>query len=341
MNTTTTNQQRSHRASLLLICTDPGRAAAVGTEIASCGVAVNVIASLQDLAATDLTSLDLAISDMELPDGTGIDALAYIQAARQSLPVVLTMQKAENALIEEAIHAGALDCVVRDDGWRQRIPLLVSKWLAQRQQHTQIERMHLRLNTALTELVDEISELQSMIGKLEAIAVTDELTGLNNRRRLSHALDHQWAERSRIGESVAFLMIDVDRFKLLNDRFGHQRGDALLCLLGRVLHENCRNGDIIARYGGDEFCVLMPSVSVEDATATAQRISAAFREATLDFARDGIDLSLSIGVAHTDLSRPSHPMQLIEHADEAMYIAKRCGDAVMTRNHTGVLPAVA
>ena len=298
-----------------------------------------VVSTLAALAECDLSSIELVICAMELEDGTGIDALTYLRGAYPGLNVAITIDEPDSALVCEAISTGALDCIIRDDNWLATLPVHAAKWLAQQRHHAETLQLQRNLNHSLMELVDEVTELQSVIHKLEAVAVTDELTGLHNRRRLNLDLDQQWSSAARKSESIAFLMIDVDEFKALNDKLGHLRGDAMLCRLGEVLRNNCRKTDTIARYGGDEFCVLMPDISVAESMQTADRISKAFQNATAEFAADGAAVTLSIGIAHTDLSDPSHAMQLVAHADEAMYTAKRTGDRAMARSHIGVHPA--
>ncbi len=296
-----------------------------------------IVGSLAALMGADLAQHDLVLCSMDLGDGTGMDALSFVRAAHPQLPVVLRTESVDPGLAIEAVRGGALDCLVRDRERLDGLSLCIEKWLAQRDRSEETEQSQRKLNLSLSSLLDEISKLHGMIAQLESVATTDELTGLSNRRRLNFALDQQWQKRKGDADSIAFLMIDVDQFKRLNDEFGHQRGDALLRLLGRVLHENCRETDLIARYGGDEFCVLMPHATVENATATARRISDAFARAAAQ-AFPTIVVTLSIGVAHTSLSQPQHAMELIAHADEAMYTAKRSTDRVMARSPKGAVP---
>jgi diguanylate cyclase (GGDEF)-like protein len=292
--------------------------------------------SLRALMDENLSLHDLVICAMELSDGTGIDALGFVRGARPDLPVVLISASSDPALMVESVRCGALDCIVHDEATMDRLSVCIEKWLAQREQSAESERSQRKVNQSLTDLLDEITKLHGMIAQLESVATTDELTGLSNRRRLNFALDQHWQKRRGTSDSIAFLMIDVDQFKRLNDEYGHQRGDALLRLLGRVLHENCRETDVIARYGGDEFCVLMPHATVENAAATARRICDSFQRAASQ-AFPSTLVTLSIGIAHTSLSDPQHALELVAHADEAMYTAKRSADRVMARRRDGMM----
>jgi diguanylate cyclase (GGDEF)-like protein len=135
-------------------------------------------------------------------------------------------------------------------------------------------------------------------------------------------LENRWEEATRNGIPLAFLMIDLDGFKRFNDTFGHQKGDEILRLAARVLEANCRSIDISARFGGDEFCLLMPHADSDSAIRVAHRIAAAFDEAISAVAEEETCVSMSIGVAHWQITNPINADELVRHADEAMYLAK-------------------
>jgi diguanylate cyclase (GGDEF)-like protein len=176
-----------------------------------------------------------------------------------------------------------------------------------------------------------------VVARLERAARTDELTGLANRRWLDLMLEGAWAEAMRHGLPLALLMIDLDGFKRLNDRCGHQRGDEMLRLAGRVLRANCRDVDVTARYGGDEFCVLMPHTEPDEAAAVAERILRAFTLAVSGLPAQEQGVGMTIGLAHTHLSRAVNATALVAHADEALYAGKARGkNRVMERRRDGV-----
>ena len=175
---------------------------------------------------------------------------------------------------------------------------------------------------SLAELARKNRQLQDANRKLEAMARTDDLTGLYNRRYFGEQLDRAWAQAVRNDRPLAFMMIDLDRLKETNDRFGHQRGDEVLRRAARVIEANCRQVDVTARYGGDEFCVLMPHTDVQEAVRVAERILHEYESANGVKSKNEPRLGMSIGIAHIDLSRPANAEQLIRHADEAMYAAK-------------------
>jgi diguanylate cyclase (GGDEF)-like protein len=150
---------------------------------------------------------------------------------------------------------------------------------------------------------------------LAAMAWSDGLTGLANRRRL----DHDIATQDLVDEPVATIMIDVDHFKAVNDRFGHQEGDEILRRVAAMLSAHVRYDDVVYRYGGEEFCILLPGASRDDAVGVADRIVQAARTIELP---DETHVTISVGVAHVAESPAS---TTIEAADKALIAAKSAG----------------
>ncbi len=290
-----------------------------------------VVHSLREFHERDPASWDLVISASHLPDGSGFDILAYAQGLRPDAPVILTGTPEDSAAAVEAIRAGAADYLVLTGHETVTLPATVQKCRALQQVRNENDRLHADLSHSLSELAVANRELQLMIQRLEVAARTDDLTKLANRRWVNLMLDGRWEEANRSGLPLAFLMIDLDGFKSLNDRLGHHRGDEVLRIAARVLEANSRSIDVAGRFGGDEFCVLMPHADPDAAVRVANRIAAAFDEAVaaLDLP---MDVSMSIGVAHWQVSSPVNADALVRHADEAMYEAKtRSGRHVILR----------
>jgi diguanylate cyclase (GGDEF)-like protein len=154
----------------------------------------------------------------------------------------------------------------------------------------------------------------------EENALTDELTKLPNRRHLAQRFLEEMQRARRHHKSMAFLMIDIDHFKLINDTYGHLQGDAVLAELAKILVAGKRESDVAARYGGEEFGVLLHETNEVGAMTLAERIRAKVEAA--DFP-GGLRLSISIGVAATD--DDAQFTALLEKADQALYAAKQAG----------------
>jgi two-component system chemotaxis family response regulator WspR len=300
-------------------------------------VCCRIAGSLAELFDVDLTLADLVICAAELPDGTGLEALDYLRSRAPLVPVILMGAPDDAAMAVEAIRAGAMDFLTATGHDLPTLPLVVEKCLAQQRVKKENQRLQADLSSSLTELAVKNRQLQALVRQLEAMARTDDLTGLCNRRYLNEMLQRAWAEAALDDRPLAFVMIDVDDFKSVNDCRGHLHGDDLLRRIGKVIESNCRHVDVAARYGGDEFCVLMPGARPGEAIRAAQRILRAY-ETVHDCRRPAEPRTgMSIGVAHVHLSEPGDPEELIRHADEALYAAKSAGkNRVMVRDHSGV-----
>lgn len=175
-------------------------------------------------------------------------------------------------------------------------------------------------------VAERTEELAVANERLELLSITDALTGLANRRRLEEVLDAEWQRAQRSRQPIALAMVDVDHFKLYNDRYGHPAGDDCLQRVATVLKQNIRDIDLAARYGGEEFAIVMPGTDITGARQLAERVRAAvmaLAEPHL-LAAEGI-VTVSIGVAA--MAPPLHiPLEhLIELADVELYRAKRSG----------------
>ncbi|QEI07124.1 GGDEF domain-containing protein [Pigmentiphaga aceris] len=163
--------------------------------------------------------------------------------------------------------------------------------------------------------------------ELKKLAGTDALTGLSNRRTLDTVLNRVWARASRTRQPIALLFLDVDHFKAYNDRYGHQQGDAALVqvaqVLGDCLHHSTGQA---ARYGGEEFVLVLPDTDLAGAWAVATEVFAAIAALNVPH-QDGIggSLTLSIGIATSLQPGVSSPAELLDAADQALYMAKAGG----------------
>ncbi len=159
---------------------------------------------------------------------------------------------------------------------------------------------------------------------LQRLALTDVLTGAMNRRSLEQEAARLSARCTRTGDTLAVMMIDVDYFKSINDRYGHQVGDEVLKRLAEIAQKTIRSDDYFARYGGEEFCILLPSIVEQDAWILADRLRQSYAATVMEFDGEILRSTISIGVSdstHAGLEYTS----LIAAADQAMYRAKQPG----------------
>lgn len=161
--------------------------------------------------------------------------------------------------------------------------------------------------------------------RLERLSLVDPLTGLYNRRSFETALEKEMARWRRREAPVALLMLDLDHFKLVNDTWGHQAGDRVLQTLARLLSSTVRIEDLPARVGGEEFAVIMPEVTGDEAYQAAERLRLAVGGHLFDIGVESIEVRVSIGVACTEMQNVSDGATLVRLADEALYRAKQRG----------------
>ena len=171
-------------------------------------------------------------------------------------------------------------------------------------------------------LLMAIDRLRSEVAEL---ALMDDLTGVANRRHLLQRLAEECARSERSGDPFTLLVIDLDGFKGINDTHGHAAGDACLQHFTLMAQTRLRPGDLLARTGGDEFCIVLPSSTVREGTMIARRVLDVCRSDAAQCAGGEIPISVSIGVAQWLPSMGAHPDRLIAAADHALYDAKRDG----------------
>ena len=264
---------------------------------------------------------DLILLDTEMPGLSGFETCRELKAdaTLAETPVIFVTSHNEPAFEVSGFEVGAADFIAKPVS----APLLLA-----------------RVKTQL--------RVKHMSDDLRRIATIDPLTGVANRRRFDETLQREWRRGQRTNEALALLMIDVDHFKLFNDRYGHLAGDGCLAAVVQALVRTCvRSGDLVARYGGEEFAVLLPQTPRGGAEHLAQTIVDAV--AALGLAHDTsptaphVTVSVGIGCYDEDSEcwRPQvaelraadglragrSAIDLVNVADTALYAAKRAGRA--------------
>ena len=157
------------------------------------------------------------------------------------------------------------------------------------------------------------------------LALLDDLTGVGNRRHLLQRLTEECARSERSGQPFALLVIDLDGFKGINDTHGHAAGDACLQHFTLMAQTRLRPGDMLARTGGDEFCIVLPSSTLREGAMIARRVLDVCRADAEQCVGNDIPISVSIGVAQWTREMGAFPDRLIAAADHALYVAKKDG----------------
>ncbi|MCU0662882.1 MAG: GGDEF domain-containing protein [Myxococcota bacterium] len=193
--------------------------------------------------------------------------------------------------------------------------------------------LNLSYQSLTEELQKSLGEQQKLAQRLEQLnkdlerrAMTDELTGLPNRRAFDEAVRRELERAKRIEKPLCLLMLDLDKFKIVNDTHGHQAGDAVLVEVAAVLRDTCRACDFAARLGGEEFVVILPHTPKDGAVVAAERIRQRVEEVQIRYDKKILRITVSIGVAEVkDPGRPRAEVAAMRSADDALYEAKEKG----------------
>ena len=246
---------------------------------------------------------DALVVDLYMPEFGGLDV---IEAAREVDPDIESLILTGSASVEtavEALRAGVYDYLTKPLESMTEFEMALSRALERR-----------RL----------IQENKRLFEENKRLAVTDPLTGLSNRHRLQDVLNGELERASRYSRPLSIIMIDMDELKAINDTLGHPAGDEALKMVANAIEHCIRKVDLAARFGGDEFVIVLPEADVSVAVSVAQRINQEVEKLKVEDKQ----LAISLGVASWNKTYTT-PEIFIDAADRAMYQAKRSeGDRV-------------
>ena len=295
-------------ATILLIDDSEAHRAEIRAAIEASGVFDRVLQAADGLRGLKLLlgePVDVVLCDLEMPGLDG-DKLLLARSARPgaaNVPFVFLTASQDMGRRTRLLEDGACDLITK--------PFHPMDLIARLRLHLNVKRLQ-----------DELLVKNATLARLSTV---DELTGLRSRRYVSEVLSIEFQRARRYGTPLSLLMADLDHFKLVNDRYGHPGGDAVLQGVAELLRSSLRATDVGGRYGGDELLVVLPQIRAEGALVMAERWRASVEHAALH-AADGrpIQAALSIGVAEYATSL-AHADELILAADKALYSAKQNG----------------
>jgi diguanylate cyclase (GGDEF)-like protein len=265
---------------------------------------IEVLSSTKGLRTLlEKIEVDLLLLDYSLPGQSGLEFLRGLPLGQELPPIMMLTGSGDELVAKEAILAGAADYFLK----------------------SRIEPE--ALGTAIIECLEKAAlEKQARRQKLEneRLAVIDALTDLYNRRYLADAVRREWGRIGRYGGTLSCLMIDIDGFKQYNDLYGHLQGDTILRQVASLIAASIRDCDIAARFGGDEFCIVLTETNHEGALHLAERLRTSIAEQCL-VAGGEVPVTASIGVLTTAGGPFPYPEIIIEGADTALRRAKMAG----------------
>jgi len=316
------------RIKVLLIEDNPGDARLIEEALAERGEGAFRLRWVDDLAegldCLDDQPPDVVLLDLSLPGTDGLDTLASVLDRNADVPIIVLTVTSDESLAVEAVRRGAQDYLVKGQADGALLRRAVRYAIERKETQAELARANARLEAANR--------------RLEELATTDDLTGLWNRRYFLDMLGRECRRTARTGADLALAMIDIDRFKRINDAHGHPFGDRVLREVAAIMQHECRAVDLVVRYGGEEFMILMPDTSAEEAFSAAERIRRRIAETPVSDGLRTVTDTVSVGVS--SLGGGVDPTSLLRHVDEALYAAKEAGrNRAMVWTPNGIRPA--
>ncbi|MEJ2589465.1 MAG: diguanylate cyclase [Deltaproteobacteria bacterium] len=248
--------------------------------------------------------IDLILTDYDLGDGNALEFIETLKEQEGEPPVVVISRTKDELTATRVIQAGAADYLPINVIAPEVLYRAVSKALQKAQ-----------LNTELKEATKKLTEM----------ATVDDLTGLFNRRYAMEALAQEMERTRRYHTPLAICMMDLDHFKEVNDQHGHAAGDAVLSKIGEFLKEGKRQSDIVCRYGGEEFLLILPNTERKGAIQLCERLRERVAEHHFELEGGTTRITISIGLSQYNENTDQSLGELLKRADNALYRAKEAG----------------
>ena len=278
------------------------------------------IARRLDRSPTSLMGVKASTLGWKLSEGTdpgqGPPWLGAIREARTSMAVPMVLEGEDGEARVFRVNSSPVL-----DGWGR-----AKGAIATFDDVTELQHKSRELEKTLSTLEKSQDEIRLQNEQLQVLARRDPLTGVSNRRFFLEAFEAEFAAAKQSGRSFACIMADIDHFKPVNDTHGHAVGDEVIRRVAAAIGSEVRSSDAVCRYGGEEFCIVLPGAPVEDATRVAERLRQNID--TPDFAQ--VPVTVSFGVASI-ASGATTASELINQADEALYASKAAGRNRVTR----------
>lgn len=241
---------------------------------------------------------DVILLDIMMPglDGFEVCKLLKNDFDIKDIPVIMVTAKTEGIDIKKSLEMGAFDYIKK--------PIDEIEVIARVQSAIQFKQTQ---------------------DKLKEMAMKDGLTGLYNHALLIELFEKEIDKQQRNNGSISFAMIDIDNFKKINDTYGHISGDTVLKELSNILMSSVRGGDIVGRYGGEEFSIVFPGIDEQNAFQLCERIRKEVEDFNFEIGIETVKITISIGINFNELKGIINKREIIQKADEALYRAKHNG----------------
>jgi diguanylate cyclase (GGDEF)-like protein len=262
---------------------------------------------------------DAVILESRLPDGDFVAALERLAQEHPDAALLVLTRHGDEKTAVRAMKAGAVDYLLKDQALADPMHL---DWAIFTAVYTKrLERENARLLEALRERNRELEELNR---KLWELSLTDDLTGFFNRRYITSRLEEELARSIRYRVPLSVVMVDLDNFKQVNDRHGHQAGDQVLKDVANLFRGSLRDTDLAGRYGGEEFLLILTNTDVQGAEAFCNRLRHRLERQPIPLGEHTLQLTASFGIAEY-APESGTAEEIIRLADQHLYAAKALG----------------
>ncbi len=258
--------------------------------------------------------IGLILSDMNMPKSDGLDLIRQLRKKQNDIPIIILTANSEIRIALDAIRSGANDYLLKDENIEDTLLISVENVM---------EKQRLR-----QENIRLMKELSQKNKELERLSFLDGLTGIANRRYFDKMMAQEWEDAIRKSTPLSLLMIDIDFFKNFNDTYGHLHGDDCLRQVANTLSDAVKSfANLVFRYGGEEFAVILPGIDADRAFSVAELMRGEVAELNIPHANSNISeqITISVGVGTAIPSHQAMSSELISRVDQALYQAKREG----------------
>lgn len=258
---------------------------------------------------------DLILMDIIMPEMSGLETCRRLRENPRTvaIPVIFLTALSESDDIIRGFEAGGQDYIVK--------PFKKMEVLVRVQTHIELKKAREKIDQYARELEQKNQELKELLQRVEQMAMNDYLTGVYNCRSAVELIQKELARSQREGKCFSILMADIDDFKQINDKYGHECGDYVLTRVAGLIRDASRQYDVVARWGGEEFLLMLPRTQLEEAKIVAERIRALVAAQVFDYQGVSFSVTLTIGAAGF---LPGDDVDgLIRRADKLMYVGKK------------------
>lgn len=260
---------------------------------------------------------DLILLDIIMPkmDGLAVCRFLKSQKSTREIPIIFITLVSEAKEIVKAFEAGGQDYITK--------PFCSEELRARIKTHLDLRKSKDALKLYALELEAKNRELKEMLVKLEITATTDYLTNLSNRRYMMKRINDEVARVKLTQDKMVLVMADIDNFKRVNDTYGHECGDLVLRDVAGTMKSSMRVQDLIARWGGEEFLLMLPGTDYNEGWIAAEKLRKAIAGAKSRYLEKEISVTVTLGVAEFDVTMSID--ENIKRADDALYEKRNCG----------------